>query len=594
MNKIILTFALAFLTSIFLASAVSAYDVKYTVNMDKSGFDYELYQCTSSTCAAVTGLIQNGTAPGNSVTFSYSTTGTQYYAFYLYEVGYRYMQGIIKTDSKYTHSVSGNFVQKQNCKAALNVSAPSTLNESNPLQVYAIVQSAFQSTLPGSGLPLYEPTTHSSFMESDVRTTLSLSNSSGIIKSTSEVQSIWLSHSADYTLSIPNIPAGNYTLTVRTDCMDNQCNMSNAIPSIYTTTITVLSNPPNPNNIPVITTLPPTSVVVNNPYVYDINATDADNDVLTYALVTSPGMLINSATGLINWMPTIVGDYPVNISVTDGKDTVTQVYILHVLNQPNHAPNITFIPNQTAILNQPYSYPVIATDADNDSLNYSITTLPVTNMSINPTGMISWTPTAVGNYSVSVSVTDGKDTTTQDYTLTVNNATHNNTSPTITITGPADNSELDQGSLIHFSADVHDAEDPSSTLIVTWTSNIDDVLGTGSSIDIDWLSVGTHYITARVTDLEGASSTAIITLTIKETNSNTGTSTSNKYIGEYSNLEGLLVKNTKQYIDNSNILLGESIAKIKSMFSPVIGLIMLLIFLMLILILLIIVLRKKR
>lgn len=57
-------------------------------------------------------------------------------------------------------------------------------------------------------------------------------------------------------------------------------------------------------------------------YRYAVEATDADGDVLTYSLVTFPeNMTINTATGLIEWVPNgdQVGDHEVTVRVEDGK-----------------------------------------------------------------------------------------------------------------------------------------------------------------------------------------------------------------------------------------------------------------------------------
>ena len=58
------------------------------------------------------------------------------------------------------------------------------------------------------------------------------------------------------------------------------------------------------NQNPVITTTAITSVTENTTYIYDVDATDADGDTLTYSLTTSPtGMGINAASGFITWNP---------------------------------------------------------------------------------------------------------------------------------------------------------------------------------------------------------------------------------------------------------------------------------------------------
>jgi choice-of-anchor C domain-containing protein len=59
------------------------------------------------------------------------------------------------------------------------------------------------------------------------------------------------------------------------------------------------------------------------PYLYDVDATDADGDSLTYSLVEAPDdMAIDSLTGIINWTPgSLPTDavVPVTISVADGR-----------------------------------------------------------------------------------------------------------------------------------------------------------------------------------------------------------------------------------------------------------------------------------
>jgi len=76
------------------------------------------------------------------------------------------------------------------------------------------------------------------------------------------------------------------------------------------------------NAPPVIKPSHETSRIDGNFYSYQVKATDADGDQLTYALKSSPsGMTIDPSTGLIKWNvpPDFKGKAPVTISVTDGK-----------------------------------------------------------------------------------------------------------------------------------------------------------------------------------------------------------------------------------------------------------------------------------
>ena len=66
----------------------------------------------------------------------------------------------------------------------------------------------------------------------------------------------------------------------------------------------------------------------------------------------------------------------------------------------------------------PFNFPIEATDPDGDTL----TTNP-SGMTINSTtGVITWTPTATGSYSVTVEVSDGELSDTQSFTITVEKA----------------------------------------------------------------------------------------------------------------------------------------------------------------------------
>ena len=86
----------------------------------------------------------------------------------------------------------------------------------------------------------------------------------------------------------------------------------------------------------------------------------------------------------------------------------------------NHAPAINSIPVTSSLVAVLYSYAVEATDADGDMLIYSITSSGPTGMTIDSsTGVLSWTPTTVGDYNVTIKVSDGDLFDTQAFTITV-------------------------------------------------------------------------------------------------------------------------------------------------------------------------------
>jgi len=90
----------------------------------------------------------------------------------------------------------------------------------------------------------------------------------------------------------------------------------------------------------------------------------------------------------------------------------------------NRSPVIESNPVTTAKEGAVYTYDVEATDPDEDTLEFSLLVYP-TGMTINSTtGVITWTPTEdqVGENEVVVEVSDGSKSTTQSFTITVEEA----------------------------------------------------------------------------------------------------------------------------------------------------------------------------
>jgi Putative Ig domain len=122
------------------------------------------------------------------------------------------------------------------------------------------------------------------------------------------------------------------------------------------------------NTPPTIASTPITRGATNQAYVYQVAATDPENDALRYSLGKRPqGMTIDTA-GKISWTPQSaqVGTHTIEVKVTDTQGaTTTQTYNLEVgTTAINHAPEITSTPGLLADLSNPYRYQVQATDPD--------------------------------------------------------------------------------------------------------------------------------------------------------------------------------------------------------------------------------------
>lgn len=169
---------------------------------------------------------------------------------------------------------------------------------------------------------------------------------------------------------------------------------------------------PAPSNPPTVTSTPVTSVNENASYTYDVNATDPENNTLTYTLTQGrPGMTIDSSTGVISWTPgySDSGTYTIKVTVSDGTNNVLHEYNLTV-NNVNRAPTFTQIPGQTITAGQ------------------SFTTINLANYGSDPDGdSVSWSYS--GNTNINVSITNNVATLTYSSWTGTNNIEFKATDP---------------------------------------------------------------------------------------------------------------------------------------------------------------------
>jgi large repetitive protein len=195
------------------------------------------------------------------------------------------------------------------------------------------------------------------------------------------------------------------------------------------------------NQPPTITSAPPGPAVVGMPYRYQVVASDADGDPVSFSLTTAPAGMTISAGGLVTWTPTAgqSGTQAISITVRDGRGAgINQVFNLSVATgASNGLPVISSKPPATVQLGLTYLYVVQAADADGDPLTYRLTTAPA-GMNISSAGVVTWQPTAaqVGANEVELQVDDGLGgVVVQAFTLSVV-TTATNSPPVIVSTPP--------------------------------------------------------------------------------------------------------------------------------------------------------------
>ena len=284
----------------------------------------------------------------------------------------------------------------------------------------------------------------------------------------------------------------------------------------------------------------PTLAIAGSPFTinelqsFSITPTAADPDAGTTLIygfadpATVPvGMSINAANGLIQWTATEEQGPSTNNIAVYVKDSglpplsVTNNFRV-VVNEVNTAPRLASIRNQSATVNQPFSYQVSATDNDKpaNTITYTLTTAPP-GMTINASsGVISWTPTASTTVNVTVRATDnGTPNLFDSLSFTVAVSAQPNRAP---VANPDTMTVAGSSITIPFSTLLANDTDPDiNTLNVTSVGN--PTKGTTTKTDNSLVytrtagayQVGTDSFTYAITDNAGGSATATVTLTLQ-------------------------------------------------------------------------------
>jgi hypothetical protein len=154
-----------------------------------------------------------------------------------------------------------------------------------------------------------------------------------------------------------------------------------------------------------------------------------------------------------------------------------------------------------------------ANDAEDGDISSSLAWTSSLDGAIGSGASFSTSSLSVGTHTITASVTDSGGLPGSDsITVTINPV--GNTPPSVTITAPPDPSTFNQGDSVSFAGTATDAEDGNLSANLAWTSNLDGAIGSGASFSTSTLSVGTHTITASVTDSGGAPGSDTVTVTI--------------------------------------------------------------------------------
>ena len=268
-------------------------------------------------------------------------------------------------------------------------------------------------------------------------------------------------------------------------------------------------------------------VTLNDAYQYDVNALDADGDVLSYSLEQGPdGATIDAATGEFGWTPDpsqTPGLYDVVVVVTDGAGgTDTQTFLIQV-SQGNLPPTLAAIEDQTIDEDAELSVTATATDPDTPSqmILFSLSVSP-SRASINPeTGEIAWTPTeedGPGTYDFTVVATDSAGATdAKTFQVVVAEV---NQSPVI---ATIEDQQALIGQTIQLTVAATDADTPVNTLVYAIDSGPSGAAINSETGEFTWIPntsqvPGVFNLVVSVSDGAGGTDTESFQVTVNQDN----------------------------------------------------------------------------
>jgi len=259
------------------------------------------------------------------------------------------------------------------------------------------------------------------------------------------------------------------------------------------------------NRPPVLESIGDRTIDENETLTVDVNATDPDNDVLTYSCNRTDLFTdFDSLTGIGHWTTDYddAGVYYVEFGVNDGKGGIDNETIKITVNDVNRPPVLESIGDRTIDENETLTVDVNATDPDNDVLTYSCNRTDLFTDFDSLTGIGHWTTdyNDADTYYVDFGVSDGKGgIDNETIKITVNDV---NRPPVLE---PVGDRELNESETLMIDVDATDPDGDSLTYSCNRTDlfiDFDTAIGIGHWTT-DYDDAGIYYIDFGVSDGKG-------------------------------------------------------------------------------------------
>ncbi len=172
--------------------------------------------------------------------------------------------------------------------------------------------------------------------------------------------------------------------------------------------------PPKPNHPPVAAcsaAVPSVYQGSTDPVAIHVNASDPDNDPLTYSYTATGGNVGGNGPD-VRWIPTglALGSYTINVKVDDGRGgTASCAVDVAVAKRPNRPPTISCSPERNPIITgERVAIISTASDPDGDPITYSYAATGGQISGNTATAQFDSTGLAVGSYTITCTADDGQ------------------------------------------------------------------------------------------------------------------------------------------------------------------------------------------
>ena len=228
--------------------------------------------------------------------------------------------------------------------------------------------------------------------------------------------------SATLSGTLTNAEVGNHSVVLAVS--------DGALSDIQSFTLTVDAG----NSPPMFSSIAPTSATVDHAYSYSISGSDPNGDPLTIAASGLPAWLSLTDNGdgsaTLSGTPAAgdAGTSNIILRLSDGIASDTQNFVLNV-GGPNGAPVFNSFAPRVITTGQHYQYHIVASDPEGDALGISASALPGW-LSLTDNGdgtaTLAGTPglNDNGNYPINLLASDGVDSVSQQFTLSVAEINH--------------------------------------------------------------------------------------------------------------------------------------------------------------------------